>query len=451
MHPVLVLGIAIAVVFVLIIKVRMNAFIALVVAAITVGVLSPNMQLQEVMPKVAEIFGVMCGKIGIVIALAALIGQCLMESGAADKIVRVLVRLLGENRASLSLLTSGYVLSIPVFFDTVFYLLVPLARAMRVRMGKNYLLFLMSIAAGATITHSLVPPTPGPLAMAAELQIDLGIMIMVGAMVGLPASLAGWGFSVWRNKVIEVPFRETPGMTLADLEELAAKQEEHLPSFFQSMLPIVLPVLFITSNTLVHAVASGHWLETYTAFIGNPNFALMVSAGLAVRLLARSRGYSFAELAKPVEEALMSGGLIILITAAGGSFGGMLVEAGVGKTLGDMAADYSIPILLLSFLLAVLIKVAQGSGTVAMITVSAIMAPLVIGEQLSFHPVYIACAIGGGSLVGSWMNDSGFWVYKQMSGLTEMEALRTWTPLLAVNGLATFLITALLAWVLPLV
>jgi len=451
MHPVLVLVIAIAVVFVLIIKVRMNAFIALVVAAITVGVLSPNVQFQDVMPKVAEIFGVMCGKIGIVIALAALIGQCLMESGAADKIVRVLVRLLGENRASLSLLTSGYVLSIPVFFDTVFYLLVPLARAMRVRMGKNYLLFLMSIAAGATITHSLVPPTPGPLAMAAELHVDLGIMILVGAVVGLPASLIGWGFSMWRNNVMEVPFRETPGMTLADLEALAAKQEEHLPSFFQSILPIVLPVLFITSNTLVNAIASGSPIEKYTSFIGNPNLALLVSAGLSVQLLARARGYSFAELAKPVEQALMSGGLIILITAAGGSFGGMLVEAGVGKTLGDMAADYSIPILLLSFLLAVLIKVAQGSGTVAMITVSTIMAPLVIGQQLSFHPVYIACAIGGGSMVGSWMNDSGFWVYKQMSGLTEMEALKTWTPLLGVNGLAVLVITALMAWVLPLV
>ncbi len=451
MHPVLVLTVAIGVVFVLILKLRLNAFIALVVAAMTVGLLSPRVSLSEVMPKVAEIFGTMCGKIGIVIALAALIGQCLMESGAADKIVRVLVRALGERRASLSLLSSGYVLSIPVFFDTVFYLLVPLARAMRVRMGKNYLLYLMSIAAGATVTHSLVPPTPGPLAMAAELEVDLGIMIFVGAIIAVPASLVGWLFSAWRNKVFEVPFRETPGMSLADLEALAAKHEENLPSFFHSMLPIVLPVLFITSNTLVNALDSASPLAKYTAFIGDPNFALLASAAVSLHLLATSRGYSFTELAKPVEQALMSGGLIILITAAGGAFGGMLVEAGVGTALGDMAARYSIPLLLLSFLMAVLIKVAQGSGTVAMITVSTIMAPLVIGQAIPFHPVYIACAIGCGSLVGSWMNDSGFWVYKQMSGLTEVEALKTWTPLLAVNGIAGFLFTALMAWLLPLV
>lgn len=450
MHPVLILAIAIAVVFILIIRLKINAFIALVVAAMTVGILSPKVPLPEVMPRVADLFGTLCGKIGIVIALAALIGQCLMESGAADKIVRVLVRLLGENRASLSLLCSGYVLSVPVFFDTVFYLLVPLARAMRVRMGKHYLLYLMSIAAGATVTHSLVPPTPGPLAMAAELGIDLGTMILVGALVGLPASIVGWLFSVWRDRQTEVPFRETAGMTLEELKELAAKAEEMLPSFFLAMLPIVLPVLFITSNTLVNAVAPDASISNLTGFIGDPNFALLVSAGISLYLMARFRGYSLTELAKPVEVGLSSGGLIILITAAGGSFGGMLVEAGVGTALGDMAAAYNIPLLLLGFLLAVLIKIAQGSGTVSMITSSAIMVPMVAGADLSFHPVYIACAIGCGSLAGSWMNDSGFWVYKQMSGLTEMESLKSWTPLLAVNGIAGFIVTAIAALLMPL-
>ena len=149
-------------------------------------------------------------------------------------------------------------------------------------------------------------------------------------------------------------------------------------------------------------------------------------------------------MAKPVETALASGGLIILITAAGGSFGGMLVRAEVGKVLGELAQDFGIPFLLLSFLLGTLIKIAQGSGTVTMITVSSIMAPLIIASQPPFHSVYVACAIGSGSLVGSWMNDSGFWVYKQMSGFTEMEALKTWTPLLAVMGVAGYIFTQVL-------
>ena len=448
-HPLAVLVIAIAVVFVLIIRMKINAFMALITAATTVGLLSSNVALGDVMPEVAGAFGRVCGGIGIVIALAALIGQCLMESGAADKIVRVFVRALGEKNASLSLLSSGYVLSVPVFFDTVFYLLVPLARAMRVRMGSHYVLFVMAICAGGAVTHSLVPPTPGPLAMAATLNFDLGMMILVGALVGVPMSIVGWLFAKNRDAALDIPLRETPGLTLTELESLAKSDEDRLPSFFMAMLPIVLPVIFITSNTAVNAIDKTSSIAGLTGFLGNPNFALLVSAAISLYLLASQKGYSLGELAKPVETAFASGGLIILITAAGGSFGGMLVKAEVGTTLGDLARDFGIPFLLLSGLLATLIKVAQGSGTVTMITVSSIMAPLIIATPPPYHPVYVACAIGSGSLIGSWMNDSGFWVYKQMSGFTEMEALKTWTPLLAIMGVAGLILTQFFSMVLP--
>ena len=451
MPPLAILGIAIAVVFVLILVLRINAFIALITAAATVGILSPVVPLGEVMPSVAGAFGDVCGSIAIVIALAALIGQCLMESGAADKIVRVFVRALGEKRASLSLLSSGYVLSVPVFFDTVFYLLVPLARAMRVRTGKHYLLFLMAISAGGAVTHSMVPPTPGPLAMAATLDVDLGTMIVVGAVIAVPMSLAGWLFGVLRDQQIDVPLRETQGLTLEELEALAQRDEQRLPSFFMSMLPILLPVVLIASNTLAGALEVEGTLREITAFLGNPNFALLASAAVSLTLLARQKGYTLAQLAKPVETALASGGLIILITAGGGSFGKMLVQAEVGTVIGGMSQEFGVPLLMLSFLLGALLKVAQGSGTVAMITVSTIMAPMVIEVPIGFHPVYVACAIGSGSLVGSWMNDSGFWVYKQMSGLTETEALRTWTPLLAVMGVVGYVVTQIAAIIVPLV
>ena len=450
LHPLAILTIAIAVVFVLILRLRINAFVALITAAMTVGILSPKVALGDVMPAVAGEFGGVCASIAIVIALAALIGQCLMESGAADKIVRVFVRALGEKHASLSLLSSGYVLSVPVFFDTVFYLLVPLARAMRVRMGKHYLLFLMAISAGGAVTHSMVPPTPGPLAMAATLNIDLGAMILVGAAIAVPMSVVGWLFGILRDRQLEIPLRETQGLSLEELEGLAQRDEARLPSFFMAMLPIVLPVVLIASNTLAGALGAEGALAEITAFAGNPNFALLASAAISLALLARQKGYTLAQLAKPVEAALASGGLIILITAAGGSFGKMLVQADVGKTIGATSQEFGVPVLLLSFLLGTLLKVAQGSGTVAMITVSAIMAPLVLETPPGFHTVYVACAIGSGSLVGSWMNDSGFWVYKQMSGLTETEALQSWTPLLAVMGVVGYLVTQAAAIVLPL-
>lgn len=449
-HPLLVLLIAIAIVFLLILRLKINAFIALVTAATAVGLLSSKVALGEVMPEVATIFGRVCGSIGIVIALAALIGQCLMESGAADKIVRVFVRMSGEKNASLSLVSSSYVLSVPVFFDTVFYLLVPLARAMRIRTGKDYLFFLMAISAGAAVTHSMVPPTPGPLVMAATLGVDLGVMIVVGACIAVPMSFIGWLFARSRNKTLHVPLRETAGLSLSELEDLATRKEQELPSFFMSMLPIVLPVLFITSNTIVNAVAKGSEIASVTAFFGNPNFALLASAAISLYLLASQKGYTLSQLSKPVETALANGGLIILITAGGGAFGGMLVKAEVGKTLGNMSQEFGVPVLLLSFLLAGLIKVAQGSGTVAMITVSSIMAPIIVSSPPPFHAVYIACVIGAGSMLGSWMNDSGFWVYKQMSGLTEVEALQTWTPQLIVMAVTGYLVTQAATILFPL-
>jgi GntP family gluconate:H+ symporter len=338
-----------------------------------------------------------------------------------------------------------------VFFDTVFYLLVPLARAMRVRTGKNYLLYVMSICAGATVTHSLVPPTPGPVAMAAMLKLDLGTVILVGIMVAIPASLSGWVFANYMDRKLHVEFREAPGMRMEELEELAHKPESELPGFWFSVLPILLPVLFITSNTIVNSFAKDSSVVPLTAFLGNPNFALLVSTAIALYLLARQKRYSLAQMAKPVETALASGGLIILITSAGGAFGGMLVLAGVGDALHGLSERLGFPVLLLAFLLAVLFKVAQGSGTVAMITTATIMSPLVLASTLPFHTVYIAMAIGAGSKVGSWMNDSGFWVVKQMSGLTEVENLKTWTPLLAIMGVVAFLVTVLGSWLLPLV
>lgn len=450
MHPLVVLAISVALIFLLIIKFRINPFIALITAATVVGVLSPLVPFAEVMPLVAGHFGRLCGNIGIVIALAALIGQCLMESGCADKIVRVFVRMLGEKNASFSMLASGYVLSVPVFFDTVFYLLVPLARALRVRTGKGYVLFVMCVAAGGVVTHSMVPPTPGPLGMAANLGIDLGVMILVGAAIAVPMSITGWSFAMLRNNQLDIPLRETPGMSLAELEELASSQEDKLPSFMVAMMPIILPVLMITSNTITGALDITGPVADWTAFLGNPNFALLVSAAVSVGILMKQKGLSLADLGDTVETALASGGLIILITAGGGAFGGMLVESEVGKTIGDMASTMGMPVLILAFLLSAVIKVAQGSGTVAMITSSAIMAPIVL-DGIPFHPVYVACIIGAGSLVGSWMNDSGFWVYAKMSGFTEVEALKTWTPLLALLGLSGAVTTLILAAVMPLV
>ena len=277
------------------------------------------------------------------------------------------------------------------------------------------------------------------------------MVILVGIGVALPASFAGWLYANYMDRKMHVEFREAPGLRMEELKELALKPESELPSFVVSLLPIALPILFITSNTVVSSLDKDSPLAQVTGFLGNPSFALLVSTAIALYILARQKGYSLAQLAQPVETGLASGGIIILITSAGGAFGGMLVMAGVGDMLNQLSQRLGLSVLLLAFFLASLFKIAQGSGTVAMITTVAIVSPLVQPSALPFHPVYITMAIGAGSKIGSWMNDSGFWVVKQMSGLTEMETLKTWSLMLAIMGVVAFAVTALASWLFPLV
>ncbi|WP_152052553.1 GntP family permease [Tautonia marina] len=566
-HPLIILAIGIATVVGMILVLRLNAFLALITAAILVSLMAPG-PIAEKISRVALAFGASAGTIGIVIALAAIIGTCLMESGAADRIVRFFLRVLGEKRASTALMGSGFVLAVPVFFDTVFYLLVPLGRSLFRRTGTNYLKYVLAIACGGAITHTLVPPTPGPLLMAANLGIDLGVMILIGIAVALPAAMAGLAFGGWADRRMPVPMRPIGGIT-----EPKPPRDELLPPLGLAILPVALPVLLITLNTVLKTMADTehaarivaedvadpagflgplgaedlppdsplallntlltdaeldrntpsaetialvlneavinqrgaekalsptnlsrlseaeveranrlileelypetvlrrHEWETplrrasnVASLVGDANFALLLSATVSMLLLVRQQRHGREEIAKLVEQSLMSAGVIILITAAGGAFGAMLQQAQIGAVLEDAFGSGDAPdaakrsgliLLFVGFGVSAVLKVAQGSSTVAMITASGIIAALIPtggGAVLGYHPAYLATAIGSGSLIGSWMNDSGFWVFAKMSGLTEAEALKSWTPLLLVLGTVGLIVSLVLAVVLPL-
>jgi GntP family gluconate:H+ symporter len=478
------LAVGVAIVLGLIIGLKMNAFIALITAAIVVSLMSPG-EFFNKLTRVADAFGTAAGNIGIVIALAAVIGSCLLDSGAADRIVRAFLRVLGEKRAPIALMGSGFVLAVPVFFDTVFYLLVPLARSLHRTTGKQYLKYLMAIAAGGAITHTLVPPTPGPLVMATTLGVDVGMMILIGTLVALPAAIAGLLCASLADRWMPVPMRQ-----VGSQPDPPPLSDDELPALWLSVLPVLLPVLLISANTVLETLAknaarpqlvqsgivqpSNNELNAairkpealtdptarqlaeaagMSSVFGNANFALLISTVIAMGMLARQRHLSATDLASVVENSLMGGGVIILITAAGGAFGAMLKVAEVGTAIESLFAvgGSGMMLLVLGFCLASVLKVAQGSSTVAMITGSAMLAGIASPATLGFHPVYLATAIGGGSLVGSWMNDSGFWIFAKMGGLTEVEALKSWTPLLAVLGIVSFAVTLLLAHFMPLI
>ncbi len=308
MHPLLILLVGMATILVGIVGLRLNAFLALITAAIVVSLLAPGEPAVRI-GRVAEGFGRTAGTVGVVIALAAIAGQAMMNSGAADRIVRAFLALLGVERGATALCATGYVLSIPVFFDTVFYLLVPLARSMYGRTNRNYLKYLLAIAAGAGATHTLVPPTPGPLAIAGTLGVDLGTMVLVGIVVALPAAAVGLLFAGWVDRRMPVVPRAPAAAVAAD-----AAAPQSLPGLVPSLLPIVLPVLFISSHTVVVSMTArpgAHFalwsaLAPYTAIVGNPNLALLVAAGVAMWLYARHRSVTRADLTEMVDTSLMS-------------------------------------------------------------------------------------------------------------------------------------------------
>jgi len=461
MHPYLIVIIGILIVLGLIIFLRINAFIALISAALVVSFLAPG-PIQEKVSRVAVAFEDSAGKIGLVIAFAAVIGEAMMLSGAADRIVHAFLRLLGAKRASLALMSSGFILSVPVFFDTVFYLLVPLARSLYRTTRKNYLLYVCAIAAGGAITHTLVPPTPGPLAMAANLNISVGLMMAVGLLVATPAALVAFLVAQWMDQNISIEKLPTFTDEESSDEAMAQRQQEisRVP-LIEALLPVLLPVILISGDTVVGALIKEESpqqilvdIKQFTEVLGNPSLALLLSMVLSIVTWVRLKHPNAKVFTSAVENALLSGGLVILITAAGGAFGAMLKATDVAPTIqkafGGTGATGLIA-LLLGFGLATVLKIAQGSSTTAMITVSGMMAAMELTkEKLGFNPVYLATSIGAGSLIGSWMNDSGFWIFSRMSGLSEAEALKTWTPLLVVLGLVSLATTILLSIVLPL-
>ncbi len=449
--PMAILVISVVFIIVAIAWFRLHPFFALVFAALLVGLLSAaagpsDIGVGAVVDLVMAELGIAAGKIAFTIAIAAVLGLALMGSGSADRIVRQLVEVVGEKRAEWALLASGFILSIPVFFDTAFFLLVPLARALGLRTGKNYMLYVLAICTGGVITHGTVPPTPGPLLVAELLPVDLGIAIVGGIAFGILPALAGLWWCRWVNAHHPVPLRETPGSSLASLSDAANRHNDVLPGFAISIAPILVPVVLIAITSILTAlkVDLSPAMAQAVQFFGNKNIALLIGAFIALGVYARQKKMGIRTVGTVLGPPLETAGVIILITSAGGAFGAMINKSGLGAAVTDLAGGSTINYVLLAWVLAAVIRAAQGSATVAMITASSIIMSMAGTEGLGVHPFYVFLAVGYGATAFSWMNDSGFWIFSKMGGFTEGEALRTWTPLLTIIAIVG-LLQALLA------
>lgn len=441
--------ISIVLLLTLVIRFKIHAFISLLLVSAFVG-LGAGMEFQEVLNSIQEGMGGILGFIAIIVGLGSIIGKLLEVSGGAEALARNIIRLFGQKRSSWGLMLTGFIISIPVFLDVGFIILVPIVYALSRKTSKSTLYYAIPLLAGLAVTHAFIPPTPGPTAVAEILEVSLGWVIIFGVIAGLPcAILAGPVFGNYIGSKIDIKPPEFSEESLAKPPSPEQKWD-----FFVILLVILIPLILIVAATLVdlfqerNIISDESFVFQLIQFIGHPFSALTIATLIAAYFLGYKKGFSGNEVLQFSDKALAPAGLIILVTGAGGVFKEILVDSGVGEALASGMMAYNIAPVVLAYLLAVIIRVTQGSATVAMITSAGLVAPLVIEFDLSDpEKALMVISIAAGSTILSHVNDSGFWLVNKYLGMTESQTLRSWTIMETIISLAGFLIVLLLYYV----
>lgn len=435
-------GISILLILILVFKV--HAFISLLIASISIGLLA-GMPFSLIIENIGTGMGNTLSFVAVVVGLGAIFGAILEHSGATSKLSDFMLSKFGLKRSAWALGFSGFLIAIPVFFDVAFIILVPVIYALQKKTGKSLLYFAIPLLAGLAVTHAFIPPTPGPIAVADIIGADLGWVIIFGFITAIPTTvIAGIFFGKFiSNKIyVAVP------------KEMQVQTEHQAKAYNLQLFPvfliILLPLLLIILNTVLNSIfnnteAKPLWVDALT-FIGHPFSALSISTLLAMYLLGLRYGVSRQELQSLSTKALGPAGIIILITGAGGVFKQMLIETGAGIMLAEKIASYTLAPTLIAFIIALLIRLLQGSATVAMITAAGMMAPLISTLELNSQELaLIVLSIAAGSSGFSHVNDSGFWLVNRYLGLTEAQTLKSWTMMTGLLAIAAILIISLMS------
>jgi Gnt-I system low-affinity gluconate transporter len=435
----LILVLAIALLLILVLKVKMQAFLALVIVSMAVG-LTMGMPVDKVFESMQNGMGSTLGFVATIIGLGAIFGQILESSGGAHSLARYLILRFGKDRAHWALAIAGFLIAIPIFFDVGFIILVPLVYALSRDTGKPVLHFGIPLLAGLVVTHAFVPPTPGPVAVAQILKVDMGWVILLGIIVGIPTTiLAGPVFGSFISRKLK-----PDALSLLQAPESPADTAKGAVAFSLVMNILMLPIVLIILQTAVkwmveyNHISKGFAVNLFL-FIGHPFAALTLATLCALYFLGLRRGRTGAELLNLSTKSLAPAGVIILITGAGGIFKQVLVDSGIGISLAESVAGSGVSVLLLAYVLAVILRISQGSTTVAMITTAGIVAPLV--EQAGpgeTDKALLVLAIAAGSTIMSHVNDSGFWLVGKYLGLNEKQTLCSWTVMTTILSLSGF-------------
>lgn len=409
-----------------------------------------GMPLSKVTAAIQTGLGGTLGFVATVVGIGGIFGQILEASGGTEAIAKALIKRFGKDKANWSLCIAGFLIAIPVYFDVGFIILVPVVYALAKDTKRSTLFYAIPLLAGLAVTHTFVPPTPGPVAVADMLGADLGWVILVGSIIGLPvAILAGPVFGTYISRKINVA---PPQHMMDELRKNATETKATLPSFAAVSTIIGTPLLLMIVKSFFELfIKLGYMQEgllyDISVFIGHPFTALIIATLMAAYFLGTRRGYTRKQLLEVSSKALAPAGMIILIIGAGGAFKEMLIESGVGNVLAEAISATKLPPIVLAFVIAAAVRVTLGSATVSMITAAGIIGPILGAYALSeIHLALIVISIASGATILSHVNDSGFWLVGKYLGLTEMQTLRSWTVMETIIALGGFLIALLISF-----
>lgn len=432
--------IGLALLLVLIIKFKVHAMLSILIGAIAIGLIA-GMPFEEIVTAVDDGIGNTLKGIALLVGLGSMFGAILEASGGAQTLAVTMVKKFGDEKAAWALGITGLVISIPVFFDAGLIILIPLAFSLAKRTKKSSLFYAIPLLAGLAVGHAFIPPTPGPVLVATMLNVELGWVILVGVCCGFFAMIVAgpvWGAICGKKFYVPVPEQ------IANQEDI---DESKLPSFASVVTIIMIPLVLIILKSVAGVVPALAGVQPLFNFLGQPFAALLIATLAAMFILGTRHGYSMAELEKILTKSLEPTGLILLVTACGGVLRYILQYSGLGEIIGNAVASVNLPIVVVAFLVAALVRICVGSATVAMTMAAGIVAAM--PEIASLSPMYLACvvaAVAGGATVCSHFNDSGFWLVRSLIGLDEKTTLKTWTIMETLVGGTGFIVALIISF-----
>lgn len=431
--------IGLVILLVLIIRFKIQAMVAILIGAIAIGLIA-GMPFENIVTAVNDGIGNTLKGIALLVGLGSMFGAILEVSGGAQTLAVTMVRRFGDKKAAWALGITGLVIAMPVFFDAGLIILIPLAFSLAKRTSRSSLFYVIPLLAGLAVGHAFIPPTPGPVLVATMLNVDLGWVIMVGVFCGIFAMIVAgpvWGSICGKKYMIPVP---------EHVAEQADIDESKLPNFWTIVGIILIPLVLIIMDSICGVIPALSSLAPVFAFLGEPFVALLIATVAAMLILGIRHGYTLEELEKVMTKSLEPTGLILLVTGCGGVLRYMLQYSGLGEVIGNAVSSANLPIVVVAFVVAALVRISVGSSTVAMTMAAGIVAALPGIAELS--PLYLACttaAVAGGATVCSHFNDSGFWLVKSLVGLDEKTTLKTWTVMETLVGVTGFIVALIIS------